>query len=190
MTPPNILVRLVWSLVIFLRFIFDGGFGARVMTAWKGEALPPAAPPPPAPPRIEPKPPPPPAPKTYDYSSALHFLSVLQREGRLVDFLQEDIAGYSDSEVGAAVRVVHDGCNRVLKEYLSLEALRTEGEGAQVTVPVGFDPAAVRLTGAVAGNPPFHGALRHHGWKAAQVRLPAPPANVDPTIIAPAEVEL
>lgn len=187
MTPPNFVVRLLWSLVVFLRFIFDGAFGARVMTAWRGEALPP---PPPAPELETRPPPPPPAPKVYDHSAALHFLAVLQREGRLVDFLQEDISGYSDADVGAAVRVVHEGCHKVLAEYLSLEALRTEGEGARVTVPVGFDPASIRLTGAVAGNPPFNGTLRHHGWKAAQVRLPAPPANVDPTIIAPAEVEL
>jgi len=105
-------------------------------------------------------------------------LAVLQREGRLIDFCEEDLAGFSDAQIGAAARTVHDGCRKALRSFLALEPVRAEAEGATVEVPAGFDPRAVRLTGNVAGRPPFRGVLRHHGWRAGK------------TVIAPAEVEL
>ena len=46
-------------------------------------------------------------------------------------------------------------------------------EGSPVEVPPGFDAGRYRLTGNVAGDPPFHGRLAHHGWEAAEVQLPA-----------------
>lgn len=125
-----------------------------------------------------------------DTRAALQLLVVLQREGRLVDFLQEDLTAHSDADVGAAARTVHEGCRRALAELLRFEPIYTEPEGAQVTVAAGFDAAAVRLTGNVVGSPPFRGSLRHHGWRAVEVKLPSPPAASDPTIVAPAEVEL
>jgi hypothetical protein len=121
-------------------------------------------------------------------NGALQVLSLLQREGRLIDFCEEDLAGFSDAQVGAAARTVHDGCRKALREALALAPVRAEPEGTPVTVPPGFDPQAVRLTGNVTGNPPFSGVLRHHGWKATQVRMPA--ASGDASVIAPAEVEL
>ena len=124
------------------------------------------------------------------HASGLFLLGMLQREGRFVDFLQEDIAGYSDEQVGAAARVVHDGCRKVVKQYLSIEPVMPNAEGDTVSVPVGFDAARIRLTGNVAGNPPFKGALKHHGWAAKDVKLPLPPSAIDPKILAPAEVEL
>lgn len=190
MERPNVLKRLWLSLLIFFRFIFDGAFAGRVLAGWQPgpapEALPPRAEPPPArlPEPAAPKPPP------FDPSPALHLLAILQREGRFVDFLQEDISAYPDADVGAAVRVVHEGCRKVLADYVSLEPLRSDGEGARIVVEKGFDPSAVRLTGNVTGEPPFTGALRHHGWRAADVRLPPSPAGQDPRIVAPAEVEL
>jgi hypothetical protein len=59
-----------------------------------------------------------------------------------------------------------------------------------VTVPTGFNPERIRLTGNVAGQPPFRGALKHHGWVATSIRLPSMSPTLDPRIIAPAEVEL
>ena len=185
MSSPNVFVRLLWSLLIFFRFVFDGRFGGQVLAAWKGQVS--SAP---SLPVADSAPAPPKQPKKNESASALHLLAILQREGRLVDFLQEDISSYSDSEVGGAARLVHDGCRQVLSEYVALEPLRSEGEGARITVEPGFDPAAVRLTGQVTGQPPFSGALRHHGWKATHVKLPEQPNNVDPSIVAPAEVEL
>ncbi len=121
---------------------------------------------------------------------AVALLALLQREGRLVDFLREDISAYPDAQVGAAVRAIHASCRNVLDEHLALEPVRTEDEGARVLVENNFDPSAVRLTGNVSGKPPFRGVLRHRGWRTRRVDLPADALGQDPTIVAPAEVEI
>jgi outer membrane biosynthesis protein TonB len=125
-----------------------------------------------------------------DPRAALQLLAVLQREGRLVDFIEEDLSGFPDASIGAAARTVHAGCKRAIEEYFRLEPVFREPEGARVTVASGFDPAAIRLTGNVVGAAPFQGALRHHGWRAREVRLPLAKDGGDPTLVAPAEVEL
>lgn len=124
------------------------------------------------------------------HAAGLAVLGLLQREGRLVDFLQEDVAAFSDAEIGAAARVVHAGSRKVLSQYLALEPVLKESEGASVTVPAGFNADRIRLTGNVAGQPPFRGTLKHHGWVATAVRFPALSTALDPRVIAPAEVEL
>lgn len=140
----------------------------------------------PAPPVVEKKP----ASPFDEHAAALHLLSILQRDGRFVDFLQEDVAGFSDAEVGAAARVVHEGCRKAFKQYFTLQPVRKEQEGAPVVVEKGFDPASIRLSGNVTGEPPFKGKLAHAGWKVAALNLPARPSSIDPSIVAPAEVEL
>jgi len=155
-----------------IRLLFNGAFAREVMNALKVEP----APKPASPERV--------------HASGLLLLAALQREGRLVDFLQQDVAGFSDEEVGAAARVVHTGCKKVLKEHLDFEPALKDAEGSTVTVPKGFDAQRIRLTGNVAGQPPFRGALKHHGWVAKEVRLPTPSAALDPRVVAPAEVEL
>ena len=138
-----------------------------------------------------PEPPAAPAtPKTADTTAALQLLSLLQREARLVDFVQEDIAAYSDAEIGAAARVVHEGCRKVLREHVSLTPVRAENEGSRLTLPAGFDASAVRLTGNVVGLAPFTGTLTHRGWRATEVRLPQLAEGHDAQIVAQAEVEL
>lgn len=122
--------------------------------------------------------------------SALVLLGLLQKEGRFVDFLQEDITHYSDQDVGTAARIVHQGCRRVMSEYLSIQPVRDEAEGERITLAKGFDPAAVRPTGNVVGEPPFTGALVHRGWRAVDVRLPKVASSRDVRILAAAEVEL
>jgi hypothetical protein len=129
-------------------------------------------------------------PPEKTHAAGLAVLGLLQREGRLIDFLQEDVAAFSDAEIGAAARVVHAGSRKVLQQYLSLAPVLSEAEGASVTVPAGFDAGRIRLTGNIAGQPPFRGSLKHHGWVATSVRLPAVPTTLDPRILAPAEVEL
>lgn len=124
------------------------------------------------------------------HASGLAVLSLLQREGRLIDFLREDVAGFSDADIGAAARVVHAGSRKVLDQYLTLEPVLKDSEGAAVTIPAGFNAERIRLTGNVAGQPPFRGALKHHGWVATAIRLPAVSPTLDPRILAPAEVEL
>jgi hypothetical protein len=131
---------------------------------------------------------PPPTKPTTD--AAVQLLALFQREGRLVDFLREDIQPYDDAQIGAAVRTIHQACRQILSEHLTLEPIMTGNEGDEVTVPKDFDPSAIRLTGNVSGEPPFHGILRHGGWRTIQVKLPSQPAGQDPKIVAPAEVEI
>ena len=122
--------------------------------------------------------------------SALLLLGLLQKEGRFVDFLQEDITNYSDQEIGAAARVVHQGCQRVLRQHLDIQPVFDQPEGSPITLERGFDPAVVRPTGQVVGDPPFRGALVHRGWRAVAVHLPQVAASRDLHILAAAEVEL
>ena len=124
------------------------------------------------------------------HASGLTLLAALQREGRLIDFLQQDVAGFSDEEVGAAARVVHAGCRKVVQQSVELEPAVKGDEGTPMTVPAGFDPQRVRLIGNLTGQPPFRGTLTHHGWLAKTVRLPSVSDALDPRVIAPAEVEL
>jgi len=121
---------------------------------------------------------------------SLQILGLLQREGRLVDFLQEEIDQLDDDQIGAAVRAIHKGCRKVLAEHLKLEPIRSEKEGASLEVPEGFDPGEIRLIGNVKGSPPFSGVLKHHGWRVAEARLPSLPQGMDPRVLAPAEVEV
>lgn len=122
--------------------------------------------------------------------AALQLLGLLQKEARFLDFVQEEVAGFSDEEIGAAARVVHEGCRKVLRQHFELEPVRKESEGTRLTLPKGFDPAAVRVSGNIVGSPPFTGTLIHRGWRAAQVKLPRIAEGHDTHIIAAAEVEL
>jgi hypothetical protein len=97
---------------------------------------------------------------------------------------------FSDAEIGAAVRVVHEGCRKAIRGHAKLAAVMKEEEGATVTVPVGFNPAEVKLSGNVQGSAPYKGTLRHRGWRASGLSLPTPVKGHDATVIAPAEVEL
>jgi hypothetical protein len=117
-------------------------------------------------------------------------MALLQRQGRFVDFIREDISGYGDAQIGGVARTIHEGCNKVLKEYITIEPVVKEEEGASITVPEGFDPSAIKLVGNVAGNPPFKGTVAHHGWKITSSKIPAVPKGHDPSIINAAEVEL
>lgn len=123
-------------------------------------------------------------------TAALQLLGLLQREARFVDFVQEDVAGYADAEIGAAARVVHQGCRKVLREHFSIAPVRAEAEGSRVTLAAGFDAAAVRLTGNVVGQAPFTGTLGHRGWRVDDVRLPQLTDDKAAAIVAQAEVEL
>ena len=123
-------------------------------------------------------------------AQALQLLGLLQREARFVDFIEEDVVRFSDADIGAAARLVHDGCRRVLREHFSIQPVRDEAEGSRVTLPDGFDATAIRLTGNVVGKPPFHGSISHRGWRVADVRLPKLAESHDATVLAPAEVEL
>jgi hypothetical protein len=125
---------------------------------------------------------------------AVQMLALLQREGRLVDFVLEDVAAYSDAQIGAAVRDIHAGCRRALDRYMTLQAVVAGREGDAVTIGQDqpFDPASFHLVGNVTGQPPFRGTLLHSGWRVAQVQLPPlpPQGTSGRTIVAPAQIEV
>ena len=193
MTEPQALPffpRLSAAFGSFFALLGDGHLAARVQTLRAGAPLASEVPPP-APVKA---PPPPPAPApvraTANVDAALQLLALLQRESRFIDFLQEDIAAYSDADVGGAARLLHGGARKVLVDTFDLEAVRNEAEGSRLTLPAGYDAAAVRVTGNVVGQPPFTGTLQHKGWRVTNVRLPALTEGHDTRVIAPAEVEL
>ena len=168
-----------WArLTLACRLLFEGAFARRVIRALA--ALEPD----------ERKPEPAALPPERLHASALFLLGALQREGRLLDFLQQELAGFPDEEVGAAARVVHTGSRRIIQQYLTVEPICKEAEGETVSVPDGFDAQRIRLTGNVTGDPPFRGQLKHHGWIATEIRMPQIQDTLDPRVIAPAEVEL
>lgn len=131
-------------------------------------------------------------PENRHDDEVVNFLAVFQERGRLVDFLMDDIAGYSDAQVGAAARVMHEGCKAALLEHFGVKPMREESEGSKVTVPQGYAADEYRLVGKIAGQAPFAGTLIHHGWRAEWVKLPrlASAKSDRRPAIAPAEVEL
>jgi hypothetical protein len=159
---------------------------AQRLAAPRPVAVPPPVRPEPAPAvRPEPKPAPP------ARSEALSLLGIFQQEARLVDFFKESLDGYSDAQIGAVVRDVQRDGAAVLERLFAVRPLRQEPEGADVSVPPGFDAATLRLTGKVAGPPPYRGTLRHPGWEVTRVELPVwtgSPAAA--RVIAAAEVEI
>jgi hypothetical protein len=171
--PLPFLTRLWFAWVCYFRILWDAAFARRVWDARAGE------------PRL-----PPPAEREPDDSPALLLLGLLQREGRLVDFLQQDIAAFSDTEIGAVARVVHDGCRRALSAHVTIVPVRTEAEGGRVTLEAGFDAGRAKLLGNVRGAGPYQGLLRHRGWRVEQCDLPRSVGGHDPKVLCPAEVEL
>ena len=129
-----------------------------------------------------------PAPERFD--RAVQMLALLQRDGRLVDFLAENISAYPDAQLGAAVRTIHETCRQVLEHYVTLEPIMNSEEGQSVTVAADLDPAAIKLIGNVAGGSPIRGVLRHKGWRVKQLNLPQLTQGPGRMVIAPAEVEI
>ena len=197
--PLPFFTRLWFAWVVFFKVLFDGLFAAKLYTpqleAPKQDETPKLAEKPAevvekivvekVVERIVEKPAAGPPPT----DAALQLLALLQREGRFVDFLEEEIASFNDADIGAAARVVHSGCRKALREHVKLEPVRTEEEGAKVTLPEA-KPDEVKLTGNVQGKGPHTGVLRHRGWRAVAVQLPTAVSGHDAHIVAQAEVEL
>lgn len=132
----------------------------------------------------------PPIVRETSQEAALQLLGLLQRDARFIDFIEEDINAYGDADIGAAARIVHEGCRKVLREHFSIQPLRAESEGSRITLNEGFNASELRLAGNVVGQPPFTGSLRHRGWRVVETRLPKLAESHDPAIVAQAEVEL
>lgn len=133
-----------------------------------------------------PKPPEPPKPS----AEPIRLLTLLQRDGRLLDFLMEDVAAAGDADLGAGVREIHRQCQKALREHLTLVPVMAQEENTTVEVPEGFDPSAIRLTGNVTGQPPFRGRLIHRGWRVTEIKLAPLAEGQDHFVVQPAEVEL
>lgn len=117
-------------------------------------------------------------------------LKLLQRESRLLDLLMEDLAAYDDATIGSSVRPVHAKARKALLEYVELEPVLAVSEGVRTTVEPGFDPAAIRLIGAVTGHPPFHGQVSHPGWKVKAHKIPEAQPGTGGLVLEQAEVEV
>ncbi len=122
--------------------------------------------------------------------AALQVLNLLQKEARFIDFIKEDVSAFSDAEIGAAARVVHQGCSKAVNEHFTLAPVSQDQEGSRVTLNKGFDAALFRLTGNIVGEAPFTGTLIHKGWQVTDLRLPKLTEGHNANIIAAAEVEL
>jgi hypothetical protein len=191
--------RILLAIRVFFRTLFQAETARQVAallsdTGPPGTAKPQAAPAAPtsAAPASKPSAPAPkPAPKPKPgRSDALNLLAALQREARFVDFIREPIDGYSDAQIGAAVRDVHRDCGAVLERMFALRPLAQEAEGQTLEVGEGFDAARIRLSGNV-GKPPITGTVRHHGWEATRTELPEWVGGEGAAkIVAPIELEV
>lgn len=192
MTPsstPSFWRRIPLAFGAFFGTLSDGDYAARILRLDEPAPAPAAAPIAPVA-AVAPAAPPPAPLRVATPDAALQLLGLFQREARLIDFTQENLSAYSDADIGAAARVVHEGCGKVLREHFSIEPVRGEAEGSRVVLEAGFDAGAVRLTGNVVGAAPFRGTLSHRGWRSSSVRLPKLAEAHDAAILAPAEVEL
>lgn len=182
---PSFFRRIPIAFGAFFSILSDAKFATQVDHLRQNGVQPPA----PVPARETPKAAPRPM-RESPTDAALQLLGLLQRDARLIDFTEENLADYSDADIGAAARLVHEGCRKVLREHFTIEPVRPEAEGSRVSLNEGFDARAIRLTGNVVGKPPFHGSISHRGWRATDVRLPKLADSHDAGICAQAEVEL
>jgi len=185
-TSLPLLSRIWLSWVTSFRILFDGQFAQSVAMLRAGdltsESKPPAA---------LPSDPAQASDKNVaspSVNAALQLLALLQREGRFVDFVQQELGSFADADIGAAARVVHEGCRRAIRAHARVSSVRTEAEGSALTLERAS--ADVKLVGNVTGSAPFRGVLRHRGWRIEELTLPTVVGAHDPTLVAPAELEL
>lgn len=141
---------------------------------------------------LKPVPPPPPVQLPTAKDGALQMLGILQRDARLIDFLMEDITGYADDQIGAAVRNLHADCRTTLNRHVTLAPVidSVEGTFQKLDASKAPDPNRIKLLGNIPANGKVGGGtLRHRGWSAAAVSLPAI-GKQDVSVIAPAELEV
>lgn len=176
--------RIILAFRLFFVALFDSVAGAKIEELLAREDAPAAAP-------AEPPPPPKPEKKAPVRSEALTLLAALQREARFIDFVQENLEGFGDAEIGAVARDVHRDCGKVLQRMFAVAPAVKEQEGDAVKIPRGFDAGRYRLVGNVAGDPPYNGEVAHHGWEATRLDLPEWSGDAATArVIAPAEVEV
>ena len=175
MYPKNVVSRITLAFRSFFAILTTGKLPESVVTALNLQKKTPPAPP---------------APKATPADGAMQILGLLQREGRLVDFFMEDIAGYADDQVGAAVRPIHESSRKTLARVCKLTPVIDGVEGTYTKL-ISMDTSAVRVLGKVAANQTVEGGtLRHRGWRADKVNLPPIARGEDVSVLAPAEIEV
>jgi hypothetical protein len=120
-------------------------------------------------------------------SGAIFTLNLLQREGRLIDFLQEDIESFSDAQVGTAVRQIHRECAATLEKYFKLRAISEVAEGQEMSISSSFDPSMIRVTGNTEAGKSV-GIVRHKGWISSEQALPQQVGHRNSCVVCPAEI--
>jgi hypothetical protein len=177
--------RILLAFRAFFALLFGGKLpddliaelGLTVKSSKSASAPKPAAPKP-APPEFKPT------------DGALQLLGMLQRDARILDFFMEDIAPYSDEQVAAAARDVHEHTREVLIRHFAPAPVIDAVEGSTASAPDG-NPALVKYVGNVpASGKPSAGVLRHRGWRATAVSLPQLNSRTDLAVLAPAEIEV
>jgi hypothetical protein len=131
-----------------------------------------------------------PSPDEYRRQGAAQTLSLLQRDGRLIDFLNEALDQYSDEQIGAAVREIHANCRRVLEEHFPMHPILDGAEGEATAVSDDLPATAVRWSGLSSDVVPSQGILRHHGWRIDRISIPELSETADPMVVAPAQLEV
>ena len=104
----------------------------------------------------------------------------------------EDISVYADDQIGAAVRSMHADCKASLTRHISLAPVIDGVEGTYQKLDASNvpDPNRIKLIGNVpASGKVAGGILRHRGWAAFTLNLPAL-GKQDVSVVAPAEVEV
>lgn len=176
-------MHLLFAVRCFFAVLFSAETARRIESAL-AEA-PPSSAEPPRPPVETPK-----APAGPVRSEAVSLLAALQREARFVDFVMEPLTGYSDAQVGAAARGVHDECAAVLGRMFAPQPVRTENEGEPFDVESGYEAGELRIVGDRPEGS-FRATLQHPGWRATRCDVPrwtGGAAAVD--VIAAAEAEV
>ena len=174
--------RIVLAFRAFFNLLFSGELSPEILIALNLSRRSATAPPKAAAPAQA-------APAVRTSDGALQILAILQRDSRLIDFLMEDVSGYSDDQIGAAVRELHDQSRDAIARYVTLAPVIDGVEGTYAKAPA-QDPNLVKFVGNVPATPPAGGTLRHKGWRATKVDLPNLPAKQDASIISPAEIEI
>jgi hypothetical protein len=183
---PGFGVRVAYAVRCFFSLLLTGSIARDILDSVAPAAGPVAAAPTPAQVATQPAV----APREDPGERAVQLLALLQRDARLVDFLMEDLSGYSDAQVGTAVRDVHANCRQVLQRYAAIEPVLADEEGRPTSLQAPVDPSTIRLVGNVGTQARTRGTVRHRGWRVGRLELPPLPAEPARLVVAPAEVEV
>ena len=99
-------------------------------------------------------------------------LSLMQKEARFLDFVQEEIEELPDAQVGAVCKRIHKDLKKLFKDFLKIEPVFDSRENETVSIAEGFEPSEIQLSGEIDKKPPFKGILKHKGWMVDSLNLP------------------